>query len=223
MAFLRGGERFFLMGIKGHEKPAFPLPTHCKDERSWDNFIKDLEPKPGYKPLPWVTLKSVLKKIPSNSIKRSDYAIMKLSDKVIERMSYVKQGENFKVLPMDLRPDCWKSGRHQGQDTFGRLSEHLPSVTIRTAAYNPSKGMYIHPVEDRGLNTIELAAIQGFPYEWAFKCRDRKELTLVSGGKQIGNAVPPPLAKALGKAIVKNLNVKNLKSFHKLSKPVSTN
>lgn len=214
-------ERFFLIGIKGVDNPAFPLPTHFKDERSWKVFTKDFDRAPFHNPESWVTVKDVLNSIPKSYKSRKDYAVMGISKPVLKRMKYVKQGENFKVLPMKLRPNCWKNGKHLGSDTFGRLVEDLPSVTIRTAAYNPSKGRYIHPFEDRGLDIIEMAAIQGFPYEWVFRCEGRDTITLVSGGRQIGNAVPPPLAMALGKAIREQLPVKiqaqgSLQTSHEL-------
>jgi len=122
---------------------------------------------------------------------------------------------------MELRPQCWKNGKHQGNDTFGRLISSLPSVTIRTAGYNPAKGMYIHPFENRGLSTIEMAALQSFPYNWNFKVKNREKVTLVSGGKQIGNAVPPGLAKALGLAIKQQLSTKNLESVQTRSELVA--
>jgi DNA (cytosine-5)-methyltransferase 1 len=106
---------------------------------------------------------------------------------------------------MELRPDCWKNGKHQGNDTFGRMQADLPACTVRTAAYNPTKGRYIHPFENRGLNTVELAALQTFPPDWVFRCKAGKRVTLVSGGRQIGNAVPPLLGQALGRAILKQL------------------
>ncbi len=198
-------KRFFLVGIKGTETPAFPLPTHFKNDKCWGEFVKDLNRAPRYKPKPWVTLKKALAQCPADYEYRSDFAVMKLSDIVKKRMTHIKQGQNFKALPMKLRPNCWKNGKHQGNDTFGRLIDSLPSVTIRTAAYNPAKGMYIHPYENRGLNTVEMAAIQGFPFEWEFRCFGRDRITLVSGGKQIGNAVPPHLGKALGHAIMKQI------------------
>ncbi len=133
---------------------------------------------------------------------------MNISDVVKHRMTYIPQGKNFKVLPMELRPNCWKTGKHQGNDTFGRLIPDLPSVTIRTAAYNPAKGMYIHPFENRGLDTIEMAVLQDFPLDWEYKTSGRDKVTLVSGGKQIGNAVPPGLARALGLAIRKQIAAK---------------
>jgi DNA (cytosine-5)-methyltransferase 1 len=208
-------ERFFLIGIKGVENPAFPLPTHFKDVEQQNQFIKDLDNSPNIKAKKWVTVKDAFKKIPKNSNKRFDYALMNISDVVVERMTYINQGQNFKVLPMDLRPDCWKSGKHQGNDTFGRLVADMPSITIRTAAYNPAKGMYIHPFENRGLSTIEMAALQSFPQDWYFRTKAREKVTLVSGGKQIGNAVPPGLARALGAAIKKQILELKSKSAQK--------
>lgn len=194
-------KRFFLVGIKDSKKPAFPLPTHSKNDEAWNQLISRLDKKPDYTPLHWVTLNEVLSHIGTESESRDDFVQMNISKKVRERMKLVPPGKNFKVLPMEMRPDCWKNGKHQGQDTFGRLCLDAPSVTIRTSAYNPAKGRYIHPVENRGLNSIEMAAIQGFPLVWTFKRCSFGKMTLKSVGRQIGNAVPPPLAKALGLAI----------------------
>jgi DNA (cytosine-5)-methyltransferase 1 len=199
-------ERFILIGIKNAEQPAFPLPTHIKDEKTWLNFTSELNALPAFTPKPWTTVKQAFEKLPRDYTARKDYAVMGVSPIVKTRMGYIEQGKNFKALPMELRPDCWKTGKHQGNDTFGRLVAGLPAVTIRTAAYNCAKGMYIHPYEDRGLNTIEMAILQDFPLDWEFKTFGRDRVTLVSGGKQIGNAVPPGLAKALGLAIRKQIH-----------------
>ncbi len=72
--------------------------------------------------------------------------------------------------------------------------------------------MYIHPFENRGLSTVEMAALQSFPFDWYFKTKGREKVTLVSGGKQIGNAVPPLLAQALGAAIKKQIWEKHSES-----------
>ena len=216
-------KRFFLIGIKGIDNPAFPFPTHFKDYSQYEEFLKDFEGvhPPSYKK--WVSVKDAFDKLPKGYEKRKDYVVMNVADFVVNRMTYIKQGENFKVLPMDLRPNCWKSGLHQGNDTFGRIIADLPSCTIRTAAYNPAKGMYIHPFENRGLNSIEMAALQSFPYDWNFKVRGRDNGTLVSVGKQIGNAVPALLAKALGDAIIKQLDAQYLESAQKQSELLEAN
>lgn len=205
-------ERFFMIGIKGVEKPSFPFPTHFKDEKHFETFVKDFNISPGRNFERWVSVKETFRNMPKNQDLRIDYALMNISDNVVNRMTYIKEGENFKVLPMELRPDCWKSGKHQGNDTFGRMIADLPSCTIRTAAYNPAKGQYIHPFENRGLSTVEMAALQSFPINWYFRCKAKDKVTLVSGGRQIGNAVPPLLAQALGLAIKKQIYAKSIKS-----------
>ncbi|AEE51071.1 DNA cytosine methyltransferase [Haliscomenobacter hydrossis] len=212
-------ERFILIGMKGIKEPAFPLPTHMKDQAAWQNFVKELDQVPNFIPQKWVSVKDAFSRLPKDYKSRNDYVVMNISDVVKHRMTFISQGKNFKVLPMELRPNCWKSGKHQGNDTFGRLVADLPSVTIRTAAYNPAKGMYIHPFEDRGLDIIEMAILQDFPLEWEYKTSGREKVTLVSGGKQIGNAVPPGLARALGLAIRKQISAK-LESTKKLALPV---
>lgn len=201
-------ERFILIGIKDVKTPAFPLPTHMKDQVAWHNFSKELDQIPSTLPHKWVSVREAFARLPQGYQERDDYAVMNISDVVKHRMTYIPQGKNFKVLPMELRPNCWKTGKHQGNDTFGRLIADLPSVTIRTAAYNPAKGMYIHPFENRGLDTIEMAVLQDFPLDWEYKTSGRDKVTLVSGGKQIGNAVPPGLARALGLAIRKQIAAK---------------
>lgn len=197
-------ERFFLVWIQWVENPAFPLPTHIKDKKTWDSFIRELDPALTLVPRTWVSVEEAFGRISKSATKRPDYAIMKLSDKVVNRMKYVRQGTNFKAIPEELRPDCWRNGKHQGSDTFGRLVSSQPSVTIRTGAYNPSKGRYIHPIEDRWLNTIELSVLQDFPNDWIFQSSKWKP-TLTGTGKQIGNAVPCGLAKAIWLAIQKQI------------------
>jgi DNA (cytosine-5)-methyltransferase 1 len=194
-------KRFIMLGFRRGYRTALPFPTHFQSQLAQQNLrfrmgLCDIQPF-----RPWVTVAQALETVDTAMYARSDYAVMNVADFVRDRMTLIKQGENFKVLPMEMRPKCWQEGRHQGQDTFGRLRADRPSVTIRTAAYNPAKGMYIHPYENRGLNSHEMAALQSFPPEWMFRCVGREKVTLVSVGKQIGNAVPPLLGKAIGLAM----------------------
>ena len=193
-------KRLFVLGVRGVTKVHIPLVTHasnatlktlCSDQLLKPNIPRDL--------MPHVTVGEAFDRIPKSRLSEKDCLVMNVGEKIQERMRLIKPGENFHVLPMHLRPQCWRGGKHQGADTFGRLRRDTPSVTIRTAAYNPTKGRYIHPKEHRGLNTVEMAALQGFPTDWTFKG------ALVSVGRQIGNAVPPPLAEHIGKIMAAHL------------------
>lgn len=120
----------------------------------------------------------------------------------VKRMAHIKKpGGNRFDLPEDLQPDCWKKHRSGNTDVMGRLFLDRPSVTIRTEFFKPEKGRYLHPVEDRAITHLEAIRLMGFDdnYLWVG--------SKTSIARQIGNAVPPPLAKSLGEMIAKALDL----------------
>lgn len=198
-------ERFILIGMKGNISPAFPLPTYFKNKEQFRRIIDSFNEAPPIKFRKWKSIGKAFAKLPKNYQQRDDFCVMNISDIVQKRMQKIGPNENFKVLPDAMLPNCWKSGKHQGADTFGRMDINDVSNTIRTAAYNPSKGKYIHPTEHRGLSSIEMASLQSFPMNWHFKIIGKSKMTLKSAGMQIGNAVPPDFAKAIGDALKKQI------------------
>lgn len=78
---------------------------------------------------------------------------------------------------------------------YRRLSYAQPSPTLVTSPVQKAT-MMCHPVKDRPLSIAEYARIQQFPEGWDFVG------TTASKYRQIGNAVPVGLAKAIGNAIV---------------------
>ncbi|OBB45456.1 DNA (cytosine-5-)-methyltransferase [Mycobacterium sp. 852002-51961_SCH5331710] len=107
-----------------------------------------------------------------------------------------RNGGSRAELPNHLKPDCWLKHSRGTGDVMGRLSWEKPSVTIRTEFFKPEKGRYIHPDQDRVITHYEAALIQGFPedYRWV---GTREEIA-----RQIGNAVPIPLGKAIGRLLI---------------------
>jgi DNA (cytosine-5)-methyltransferase 1 len=192
-------KRFVMIG-KRNGVPCFPLPTHSESDISWAKFVKQLKIAPAIRPAKWKSSGDALGQISKARLCRTDNLHMNHSPEMVRRISMVKQGLNFKSLPKNELPNCWKNGKHQGHDTFGRIVSDRPAPTIRTAGYNPTKGRYIHPYENRGLSTAEMAAFQSFPEDWEFITASGK-CSIVSIGKQIGNAVPPLLATAIGLAL----------------------
>ena len=86
-------------------------------------------------------------------------------------------------------------------DVFGRLWWDRPSVTIRTEFYKPEKGRYLHPSEDRPITVREAANLMSFPGSFMFP----EHQSMTSVGRQIGNAVPPLLARAIAASIASSL------------------
>ena len=81
---------------------------------------------------------------------------------------------------------------HTGhKDVYGRIDPSKPAPTMTTACINPSKGRFVHPIENHGITVRQAARIQGFPEDFVFHGG------LTASGAQIGNAVPIKLAKIL--------------------------
>lgn len=100
----------------------------------------------------------------------------------------------LKAAP-ELCPPSWRKIGCQATDVWGRIDPRQPSNTLRCTFQNPSKGRYLHPVEDRVISLREGARLQGIPDCWMFEGRPYPI------ARQIGNGVPIPLAKAVGAAV----------------------
>jgi DNA (cytosine-5)-methyltransferase 1 len=103
----------------------------------------------------------------------------------------------------EITPDCWKRKKTGGTDLFGRLWWDRPSVTIRTEFFKPEKGRYLHPVQHRAITHREGARLQSFPDNFKF-CGSKIEIA-----RQIGNAVPPLLARAIARSVYSLLSNKD--------------
>lgn len=93
----------------------------------------------------------------------------------------------------------WKNlreGRFR-QTKYFRLDGKKPSPTIMTHRHS-----YYHPKELRYLTQREAARLQSFPNDFVFHG------PLSAQWRQIGNAVPPLLGKAIGQAIFKMMQAK---------------
>lgn len=97
---------------------------------------------------------------------------------------------------------------YQGRDAYfrnvyGRMFWNKPAPTITTRFHSLSNGRFGHPEEDRALSLREGATLQTFPKDYLFFGS-----SIGSIAQQIGNAVPPQLAKRIGEAIIKSRSEK---------------
>jgi len=116
------------------------------------------------------------------------------ADYVVDRYKHIKQGQNWEAIPKKLMQNYTDSSRcHTG--IYYRLLEREPSVVIG----NYRKNMLIHPWANRGLSVREAARLQSFPDNYVFKG------SIGFQQQQVGNAVPPLLAKYVFDKIVQQI------------------
>ena len=113
--------------------------------------------------------------------------------RIIEILKNIKEGEGRLSLPAVLRTKSVHSG------AFGRMNRNKPAYTITTRFDTPSVGRVTHPSQHRALTPREAARLQSFDDDFIFYGNKG------SIGIQIGNAVPPLLAKAIASKIKKIL------------------
>jgi DNA (cytosine-5)-methyltransferase 1 len=109
-------------------------------------------------------------------------------------MSFVKRGGSILDVPVNLRPKSYFA------NTYARLLPDAPAPTMTRNFGTPSSSRCIHPYINRGLTTREGARLQTFPDRYTL-LGSRGERNL-----QVGNAVPPVLATAVGRAIAAALS-----------------
>lgn len=107
----------------------------------------------------------------------------------LEKLAMIPPEGDKSSLPKELH------GKQKFSTTWSRLIWNEQSPTIDTRFDTPSNGKNSHPFLNRAITPREAARIQSFPDNYVFYGKK------VSVCKQIGNAVPPLLAKAIGQVI----------------------
>ena len=117
----------------------------------------------------------------------------KHSDLALKKLSLIPPLGNKFNLPKELSTKSIYSG------TWSRINPNGPTRTITTRFDTPSSGEFTLNDQDRCLTVREAARIQSFPDKIIFYGSKQSQM------KQVGNAVPPLLAKAISNSILKIL------------------
>lgn len=124
------------------------------------------------------------------------------SEKVNEIIKNVpKDGGSRAQLPLELWLPCHVKRPGSYRDVYGRMAWNDVSPTITGGCTNPSKGRFIHPVQDRAITLREAALLQTFPPSYKFSLKKGKDFTAL----MIGNALPPDLIYAHAKKYKEHL------------------
>lgn len=123
-----------------------------------------------------------------------------LTDGVLQRITEVPEGGNWRDIPRRMLPAGMKRARLSDHTKrYGRLRRRDMASTILTKC-DPHWGAYVHPTQNRTISVREAARLQGFPDRFEFA-----GAYLSKQYEQVGNAVPPPMAAAVARKIKRAL------------------
>lgn len=178
-------ERLVIIGSRDWEDIFLPVPTHFPRHQD-----------PTYR---WRTLRDAIEDLEHNP-----GPCAKFSPERLKYLKYIPQGGNWRNLPPHLVEDAMGGAYNSGGGKTGfyrRLHYDQPAPTLVTSPVQKAT-MLCHPTQDRPLSVREYARIQQFPDDWKI------EGNLSDCYRQIGNAVPVGLGKAIGQALLAVANQK---------------
>ena len=199
--------RFVVIGIKRSISPKVALPKgrfDADESRTVRAAISDLEDvtpvfdleddKNGIR----IERKENLNELASalrNAEVLRNHIVTKTTDIAMERFRALKQGQNFHALDESLKMNTYTDAARTQNTIYLRLNYDEPSGTV----VNVRKSMWIHPTLDRAISVREAARLQTFPDSFVFCGSKDKQY------QQVGNAVPPIMAKSIAKKLAKIL------------------
>lgn len=119
----------------------------------------------------------------------------------LERLQHIPQGGSWRDIPFELLPAGLKRARRSDHTKrYGRLHPDALCSTILTKC-DPHWGSFFHPTQKRIISVREAARIQSFPDNYVFTGNITQQY------EQVGNAVPPLLAREVGNKVRELLKI----------------
>jgi len=203
--------RFVLMGIKKDIAPIVAFPNGSFDEDEYHTVkdaigdlenidpVFDLDQDKGI-PMPKIEVEGLTQKLRDSDV-LYNHITTKTTPTAMERFRAIKQGENFHSLKPDLKTNTYTDASRTQNTIYLRLMYDAPCGTV----VNVRKSMWIHPTKDRAISVREAARLQTFPDSFIF-CGSKDQQY-----QQVGNAVPPIMAKSVAKKLASLINGKKKK------------
>jgi DNA (cytosine-5)-methyltransferase 1 len=120
----------------------------------------------------------------------------RLSQQNLERLGRLKAGQDWRDLPVELLPGSMRRAKRKDHTRrYSRMTWNGIPRSIITRFRDPKSGEYTHPEQNRTITIREAARIQSFPDRFVFEGTHNEQYD------QVGNAVPPRLAEAIGREI----------------------
>jgi DNA (cytosine-5)-methyltransferase 1 len=207
--------RMFFIGWRFDQsrRGGFPLPTHGRagigdlvpnrtispeDSAGFVTIaeaISDLPPIEGgqlgtrYKRPPQCAYQEAMR---AGATELANHYAARLSKQNMARIQFLKPGQDWRDLPHELLPaGMQRALRKDHTRRYRRMKWNGIARSIITRFRDPKSGEYIHPEQHRTISIREAARIQSFPDWFVFEGSYSEQYD------QVGNAVPPLLARAV--------------------------
>lgn len=205
--------RFILIGARNGIRTGFPEATHCLSNRNFDLFSQGLKP--------YITVWDALSDLPvihqgegSEVLEHSgvyvnefqqnrrgerspgiifNHRATRHSDEIVKRYAAIPEGGDNSQVPVEMRTK---------KINVFKLDSSRPA---RTVTCNHRTDL-LHPKVPRGTTVREAARLQSFDDDYKFFGNLTRKAKYVTQDDQVGNAVPPLLAKALGKHLIRMMD-----------------
>jgi DNA (cytosine-5)-methyltransferase 1 len=184
--------RLIIIGFRSESPPPFPAPTHQKDASSLLGLEK------------WIPMKNHL--LSPRSL-RDDEVILP-SAVLAKQLSSLKPGSGVKSPG---KKESTRPGGHWGYKQGAFVAD--TNLAARTITASAQQDWIVDPKHGvRRLCPRECAALQSFPADWKFFGNRAAQY------RQIGNAVPPKLAEAIGGALISHVSASSARTPKKKPK-----
>lgn len=152
----------------------------------------EFEAGAAYSSLPQNDYQSAMRR---HSEQASNHYGPRLSKINLERIGHIPQGGSWRDVPFELLPAGMKKAKRSDHTKrYGRPRPTDLSCTILTKC-DIHWGAYVHPFQNRAFTVREAARLQSFPDDFVFYGSMTEQFV------QVGNAVPPLMAKAIAERI----------------------
>lgn len=182
-------KRLVLLASK-HGSVTLPTPTHPGKDN-------------------WITVRKAIGNLPrlEHGCASKDDAIHRaasLSPLNLKRICASRPGGTWRDWPQELVATCHtkESGKHS-TGVYGRMIWDAPAPTMTTLCNGFGNGRFGHPEQNRAISLREAAIFQSFPQNYVFTDPSRV-VSAKTVARLIGNAVPPKLAEAVGRQLLRD-------------------
>lgn len=185
-------ERVIILCARDGSKPPYLVPTHAEDA--------------AYGLLPWRTFRQAVAGI-------GIHHHLDFPEKRLRYYNLLTEGQNWRHLPKTLQPEALGRSYQAGGGKTGflrRLAWDRPAPTLVTHPAMPATDL-AHPEANRPLSIEEYKRLQEFPDGWQIAG------SLVEQYRQVGNAVPASLGRAVGslvQTLLKRQRPHTIPGFH---------